>query len=148
MKEIIAESIACDPRFSLPQTEETWKGALGGWRRPDVQAKFGELPDNLRNPAIDDLLIRVIAERREFYLQEGGLLVWLFKHFNSGNASAGRRLLQQQPQCVLGQRGDPRGLEDGRQAVPRMPMDRAGRRRRLGRLPLAEEDRFNRRTQR
>jgi hypothetical protein len=30
--------------------------------------------------------IRVIAERREFYLREGGLLIWLFKRFDeSGN---------------------------------------------------------------
>jgi hypothetical protein len=34
--------------------------------------------------------IRVIAERREFYLQEGGLLIWLFKRFDEG----GNRLTQ------------------------------------------------------
>ncbi len=85
MKEIVAESIACDPRFSLPKTEETWKGALGGWRRPDVQAKFGELRMAFEIQ-LSTTFIRVIAERREFYLREGGLLVWLFKRFDeSGN---------------------------------------------------------------
>lgn len=85
MKEIIAESIACDQRFSLPQTEETWKGSLGEWRRPDVQAKFGELRMAFEIQ-LSTTFIRVIAERREFYLREGGLLVWLFKRFNeSGN---------------------------------------------------------------
>lgn len=85
MKEIVAKSIACDPRFSLPKTEETWKGALGEWRRPDVQAKFGELRMAFEIQ-LSTTYIRVIAERREFYLREGGLLVWLFKRFDeSGN---------------------------------------------------------------
>lgn len=85
MKEIVAESIACDPRFSLPKTEETWKGSLGEWRRPDVQAKFGDLRMAFEIQ-LSTTYIRVIAERREFYLREGGLLVWLFKRFDeSGN---------------------------------------------------------------
>lgn len=85
MKEIVAESIACDPRFSPPKSEETWKGTLGEWRRPDVQAKFGELRMAFEIQ-LSTTFIRVIAERREFYLREGGLLVWLFKRFDeSGN---------------------------------------------------------------
>jgi hypothetical protein len=85
MKEIVAESIACDPRFSLPKTEETWKGSLGEWRRPDVQAKFGALRMAFEIQ-LSTTYIRVIAERREFYLREGGLLLWLFKRFDeSGN---------------------------------------------------------------
>lgn len=89
MKEIVAESIACDPRFSLPKTEETWKGALGEWRRPDVQAKFGGLRMAFEIQ-LSTTYIRVIAERREFYLREGGLLVWLFKRFDEN----GNRLTQ------------------------------------------------------
>ena len=85
MKEIVAESIACDHRFTLPKTEETWRGAIGAWRRPDVQAKFGELRMAFEIQ-LSTTYIRVIAERREFYLREGGLLVWLFKRFDeSGN---------------------------------------------------------------
>lgn len=84
MKEIVAESIACDPRFSLPKTEETWKGSLGEWRRPDVQAKFGELRMAFEIQ-LSTTFIRVIAERREFYLREAGLLVWLFKRFNESD---------------------------------------------------------------
>lgn len=34
--------------------------------------------------------VNVIAERREFYLQEGGLLIWIFAHFDGG----ARRLTQ------------------------------------------------------
>ena len=30
--------------------------------------------------------LRVIAERREFYLREGGLLFWVFNHFDMGSA--------------------------------------------------------------
>lgn len=85
MKEIVSSSIACDSRFSPPKTEETWKGAPGEWRRPDVQAKFGELRMAFEIQ-LSTTYIRVIAERREFYLKEGGLLVWLFKRFDeSGN---------------------------------------------------------------
>ena len=84
MKAIVAESIACDPRFSIPKIEETWKGALGEWRRPDVQAKFGDLRLAFEIQ-LSTTYIRVIAERREFYLQEGGLLVWLFKQFDESN---------------------------------------------------------------
>jgi competence CoiA-like predicted nuclease len=84
MKEIIAESIACDPRFSPPKTEETWKGSLGEWRRPDVQAKFGDLRMAFEIQ-LSTTYIRVIAERREFYLREGGLLVWLFKRFDESD---------------------------------------------------------------
>lgn len=83
MKEIVADSIACDPRFSLPKTEETWKGAPGEWRRPDVQAKFGDLRMAFEIQ-LSTTYIRVIAERRGFYLREGGLLVWLFKQFDEG----------------------------------------------------------------
>ena len=84
MKEIVAASIACDPRFSLPKTEETWKGSPGEWRRPDVQTNFGDLRMAFEIQ-LSTTYIRVIAERREFYREEGGLLIWLFKRFDEGS---------------------------------------------------------------
>ncbi len=43
-------------------------------------AKFGELRMAFEIQ-LSTTFIRVIAERREFYLREGGLLVWLFASF-------------------------------------------------------------------
>lgn len=80
MKEIIEASIKCDARFAAPQVEKTWKGADGAWRRPDVQASFGEQRIAFE-VQLSTTFIRVIAERREFYLREGGMLIWLFKNF-------------------------------------------------------------------
>jgi len=85
MKAIIAESIAVDPRFSFPMTEATWKGDLGEWRRPDVQTEFGGLRLAFEIQ-LSTTFIRVIAERREFYRREGGLLIWLFKRFDESNS--------------------------------------------------------------
>ena len=65
MKEIVAESIACDPRFSLPKTEGDLEGALGEWRRPERP----EASSGLRMAfeiQLSTAYIRVIAERREF----------------------------------------------------------------------------------
>lgn len=81
MKEIIEESIKCDARFSAPELEKTWKGANGTWRRPDVQAAFGEQRIAFE-VQLSTTFIRVIAERREFYLRDGGMLIWLFKNFS------------------------------------------------------------------
>jgi hypothetical protein len=82
MKEIISESLRYDPRFSDISVEKVWKSRnKGEWRRPDVQAIFGG-----RRIAFEVQLsttfLRVIAQRREFYLREGGLLLWVFKTFN------------------------------------------------------------------
>lgn len=48
--------------------------------RPDVQASFGDQRIAFE-VQLSTTFIRVIAERREFYLREGGMLIWLFQHF-------------------------------------------------------------------
>jgi len=87
MKEIIAESLRCDPDFSDVKIEPIWKGAeANGRRRPDVRAVWrGTLPVAFE-VQLSTTFLRVIAERREFYLREGGLLLWVFKKFDMGNA--------------------------------------------------------------
>ena len=87
MKEIIAESIRRDPDFSEPEIEPIWKGAeANGRRRPDVRAVWkGVLPVAFE-VQLSTTFLRVIAERREFYLREGGLLLWVFKKFDMGDA--------------------------------------------------------------
>lgn len=87
MKEIIAESLRCDPDFSGVEIEPIWKGAeANGRRRPDVRAVWRETLPVAFEVQLSTTFLRVIAERREFYLREGGLLLWAFKKFDMGNA--------------------------------------------------------------
>lgn len=85
MKEWIVHSLKADPTFSEVQSEATWK-SVGGkrWRRPDVRAKYGDLPVAFE-VQLSTTFIRVIAERRHFYLSEGGLLFWVFGRFEESD---------------------------------------------------------------
>jgi competence CoiA-like predicted nuclease len=87
MKAIIAESLERDPRFSCVQIEQTWKGAeKNERRRPDVCAVYdGRLPVAFE-VQLSTTFLRVMAERRNFYLKEGGLLFWVFKSFDAQDA--------------------------------------------------------------
>ena len=45
MKEILVESLRCDPRFSDVKVEAVWKGQdRAAWRKPDVQAVYNGIP--------------------------------------------------------------------------------------------------------
>lgn len=82
MKEIIAESLRCDRRFSDVSIEKVWRSQdQGTWRKPDVQAMF-EGKRVAFEIQLSTTFLRVIAQRRDFYLQDGALLVWIFKHFD------------------------------------------------------------------
>lgn len=87
MKEVIASSLRLDPDFSDVQIEPIWKGAeANSRRRPDVLAVWrGSLPVAFE-VQLSTTFLRVIAERRAFYLKEGGLLLWVFKSFDMGKA--------------------------------------------------------------
>ncbi|MDE1547132.1 DUF6035 family protein [Dechloromonas agitata] len=87
MKDIIAESLRCDPDFSDVEIERVWKGEeANGRRRPDLRAVWkGTLPVAFE-VQLSTTFLRVIAARREFYLREGGLLFWVFNRFDMGNA--------------------------------------------------------------
>lgn len=86
MKEIVRESLTFDSRFSDVALERVWTGQdRVSWRKPDVQAKF----DDLRMAfeiQLSTTFLRVIAERRVFYLREGGMLLWIFKSFDGERA--------------------------------------------------------------
>lgn len=87
MKEIIAESLRLDPDFSGVEVERVWKGEEANSRRkPDVRAVWREDLPVAFEVQLSTTFLRVIAERREFYLKEGGLLFWVFKDFDMGNA--------------------------------------------------------------
>lgn len=87
MKEIIAESLRGDPDFSEPEIEPIWKGSeANGRRRPDVRSVWRGILPVAFEVQLSTTFLRVIAERREFYLREGGLLLWVFKKFDMSNA--------------------------------------------------------------
>lgn len=75
MKEWVAQCLAADPRFTDVATEKRWSGTLTAeWRKPDVRAIYRGIPV-VFEIQLSTTYVNVIAERREFYLQEGGLLI-------------------------------------------------------------------------
>jgi hypothetical protein len=87
MKEIIASSLRLDPNFSDVEIEPIWKGMeANSRRRPDVRAVWRDSLAVAFEVQLSTTFLRVIAERRAFYLKEGGLLLWVFKSFDMGNA--------------------------------------------------------------
>ncbi len=83
MKEIVSESLDYDSSFSERAVEKVWKGKdRVSWRKPDVQALFNDLRVAFEIQ-LSTTFLHVIAERREFYLREGGLLCWVFKSFDA-----------------------------------------------------------------
>jgi len=90
MKEWVAESLRADPNFSDVLVEQRWSGALTKeWRKPDVRATYRGTPA-VFEVQLSTTYINVITARREFYLREGGLLLWVFAKFELG----ARRLTQ------------------------------------------------------
>ncbi len=67
--------------------EKVRKGAEANSRRkPDVRALRRGTLHVAFDVQLSTTFLRVIAERREFYLKEGGLLFWIFKGFDHGDA--------------------------------------------------------------
>jgi competence CoiA-like predicted nuclease len=87
MKEIIAQSLACDPEFSDIAVEKVWKSQdRKSWRKPDVSALWRGTIRVAFEIQLSTTFLRVIAERREHYLREGGLLCWVFQRFDADAA--------------------------------------------------------------
>lgn len=87
LKEIIADSLQRDPNFSEVESEKIWRGMdRSKWRKPDVQALWkGEIRIAFEIQ-LSTTFLHVIAERRNFYRQEGGLLCWIFRVFDESEA--------------------------------------------------------------
>lgn len=84
MKDWIARCLQADSRFSDVQLEARWtKELTGEWRRPDVRARLGELSVAFE-VQLSTAHLNVVVARRDFYLREGGLLVWVFANFDAG----------------------------------------------------------------
>lgn len=83
MKEWLLACLAVDGRFQDIEAEKTWKGALTGeWRRPDVRAVYQGIPIAFEIQ-LSTTYLNVIVGRRQFYLQNGGLLFWVFALFDN-----------------------------------------------------------------
>ncbi|ART50351.1 DUF6035 family protein [Acidovorax carolinensis] len=88
MKQWLVESLHASGMFTEIAQERRWNGPVSGaWRRPDVSAKLGSVVVAFE-VQLSTTFLGVIAERRSFYLREGGLLFWVFANFNED----GRRL--------------------------------------------------------
>ncbi|MDO9289975.1 MAG: DUF6035 family protein [Hydrogenophaga sp.] len=83
MKDWLEACLKADPRFSLVSKEARWAGRLTGeWRKPDVSAVY----EGVRvafEIQLTTTYLDVIVKRREFYLQEGGLIFWVFASFDN-----------------------------------------------------------------
>jgi len=86
IKALVAESIKCEPAFSLPVVEGTWRGREGERRRPDVRSRFQDRIDVAFEVQLSTTFGSVMAEREQFYREEGGLLLWIFGEFDPEHA--------------------------------------------------------------
>lgn len=90
MKQWLEESLRASGRFTDIAQEKRWTGPVTGtWRKPDVSAWFGGTKVAFE-VQLSTTFLDVIAERRQFYLREGGMLFWVFANFDDD----GRRLTQ------------------------------------------------------
>lgn len=88
MKQWLVESLQASGKFTDIAREHRWTGPVtGAWRQPDVSARIGDLRVAFE-VQLSTTFLDVIAERRRFYLKEGGLLFWVFARFDDD----GRRL--------------------------------------------------------
>lgn len=86
MKAWLAEALEADGRFTNIEVEKNWQGTLlKEWRRPDVRAEFQGVRIAFE-VQLSTTFLDVIAQRRSFYLREGGLLFWVFGKFDLESA--------------------------------------------------------------
>lgn len=85
MKAMLIASLKADPKFSSrPIDEETrWKGTENpkSWRKPDVKAWYDDTPIAFE-VQLSTTFLNVVVEREEFYLNENGLIFWIFKEID------------------------------------------------------------------
>lgn len=83
LKAMLLRCLDADPAFSGIATEQHWKSSSRekAYRRPDVQAEdsSGKIAFEVQ---LSTTFLRVVVGRRDFYREEGALLVWLFRGFD------------------------------------------------------------------
>lgn len=83
-KELICRIIGSDSGFSTPQVEKRWNSFNEGWRKPDVATNWNGLPV-VFEAQVSNTYPGVVAERTEFYRNQGALLVWIFDRLPDGD---------------------------------------------------------------
>lgn len=82
MKKWLQACLAADGRFESIEEEPRWSDTFTSkWRRPDVRAVYNGIPIAFE-VQLSTTYLNVIAERRDFYLEQGGLLFWIFAEFD------------------------------------------------------------------
>jgi hypothetical protein len=82
IKKLLKSSLRSDLSFD-PESiteEQRWWGVTNPakWRKPDITAQYGDLPIAFE-VQLSTTFLNVVVERRRFYLENGGLLIWIFK---------------------------------------------------------------------
>jgi hypothetical protein len=82
MKDMVIESLKADPIFSSRpiDMEKIWESKTNqkSWRKPDVKAWYGDTPIAFE-VQLSTTFLNVVVEREQFYLNEKGLIFWIFK---------------------------------------------------------------------
>lgn len=80
LKGLLVTSLEHDITFNGIRVEERWWSAMSPekWKKPDVVAEYFELPVAFEIQ-LSTTFLSVMAERRKFYMENGGLLIWIFK---------------------------------------------------------------------
>jgi len=83
IKALILRSLDADPAFGKSLAERRWRGTdgSGAYRQPDVQTVHTSGAVALE-VQLSTTFLSVVVGRREFYRQEGGLLLWIFGGFD------------------------------------------------------------------
>ena len=80
LKNFVEHSLRQDSAFSNVLVERRWWGVTDPekWRKPDIAADYIGFKVAFEIQ-LSTTFLNVMAERRKFYLENGGLLVWIFK---------------------------------------------------------------------
>lgn len=82
IKQLLKSSLSADSSFDQDSIaeEQRWWGVTdpAKWRKPDISAQYGDLPIAFE-VQLSTTFLNVVVERRRFYLENGGLLIWVFK---------------------------------------------------------------------
>jgi len=90
MKKWVIDSLTASGKFTEIEPEKRWTGRVTGkYRQPDVSGTWNGLKVAFEIQ-LSTTFLDVIAQRRLFYLKEGGLLFWIFANFEGDS----RRLTQ------------------------------------------------------
>ncbi len=82
IKGLLSRSLGADPAYSDIAEEKTWSSEVTShYRRPDVQCRLGgqRLAFEIQ---LSTTFLDVVLGRREFYREEGGLLIWVMGSFD------------------------------------------------------------------